>query len=392
MSENMEIEAAGPKGKFMKLLSKCLFVAVTAALWVCAGALLLGMLVFPGKTVSMPNVKTDLAADFDNMLTKKLGGVGELNMDSVTLKRVYYLDDLDKVAPKPNPACYGTVNSAAEMAEVFRAAQDLLDGQQTLLTTDTEIMKGSQINYYLDETIFAVTWKQVFSNSVYTFSEVKIAHASQFRRFLADGQYGATTEYTTQEMAKSVNAVVASSADYYGYRYSGVCVNEGIVYRAAGANLDTCFVDENGDLIFAYQGQITDKATAQSFVDENDLRFSMSFGPVMILDGEYVVPYDYSVGEINEEYSRAALCQLGQLHYVTVTANYEPPYYRVNKMSEFAKNLQKLGITKAYALDGGQTATIVMNDQVINNVSYGAQRDISDIIYFATAIPEDEWE
>ena len=46
----------------------------------------------------------------------------------------------------------------------------------------------------------------------------------------------------------------------------------------------------------------------------------------------------------------------------------------------------------AYALDGGQTAAIVMNDQLINKVSYGAQRKISDIIYFATAIPEDEWE
>ena len=60
-------------------------------------------------------------------------------------------------------------------------------------------------------------------------------------------------------------------------------------------------------------------------------------------------------------------------------------------MSQFANNLLNLGITKAYALDGGQTATIVMNDEVINSVSYGAQRKISDIIYFATALPESEW-
>jgi len=29
-----------------------------------------------------------------------------------------------------------------------------------------------------------------------------------------------------------------------------------------------------------------------------------------------------------------------------------------------------------------------MNDRLINNVVYGYQRDISDIIYFATAIPD----
>ena len=42
----------------------------------------------------------------------------------------------------------------------------------------------------------------------------------------------------------------------------------------------------------------------------------------------------------------------------------------------------------AYCLDGGQTAAIVMCDQLINRPVYGQQRKISDIIYFATAMPE----
>lgn len=392
MSENTEVKAVSLKKKIMKVISMILFITVTAALWTGSAALMLGTLVFPAKEITAENIKTDLATDFDNMLGKKLSGVGELNMDSVKVKKNYTLNDLDKVAPEPNPARYGTASSAKELEQILLEAEDLLDGQETLFTTDTQIMKGSKITYYLDDTILAITWKQPINNCVYTFSEVKIAHASQFRRFLADGQYGATTEYTTQEMATSVNAVVASSGDYYGYRYSGVCVNEGIVYRNAGAYMDTCFIDDNGDLIFAYQGELTDKETTQKFVDDNNLRFSISFGPVIILDGEYVVPYDYYVGEINDEYSRAALCQLGPLHYMVVAANYEGPYYRVNTMYEFTWNLIDLGITKAYALDGGQTAAIVMNDKLINQVSYGAQREISDIIYFATAIPVEDWE
>ena len=47
----------------------------------------------------------------------------------------------------------------------------------------------------------------------------------------------------------------------------------------------------------------------------------------------------------------------------------------------------QMGIPKAYALDGGQTAAIAMNHQLMNKVSYGSQRKISDIIYFATALP-----
>ena len=50
--------------------------------------------------------------------------------------------------------------------------------------------------------------------------------------------------------------------------------------------------------------------------------------------------------------------------------------------------LVALGITKAFALDGGQTATIIANDKLINRPTYGTQRQISDIIYFATALPD----
>lgn len=395
MSENTEIRAECPKKKILKLTAVILVAVTVAGLWIGAGALLLGVLFHSEADVSAENVRTDLTADFEYMLSKKMSGIGEIDCGNVVfapVKREYSLSDLDMVAPKPNPARYGTVDTPAELASVLQEAQELLDGQETLFTTDTVILEGSKIHYYLDDTILAITWKQVVGNGAYTFSEVKIAHASQFRRFLADGKYGATTEYTTQEMAGSVNAVVASSGDYYGYRRIGVCVNQGTVYRSDGRYLDTCFVDENGDLLFSGRGVITDQETAQKFVDDHQIRFSLSFGPVMILDGSYVVPSNYYIGEINEQYSRAALCQMGPLHYVVVAANYQHPYNAVHTMSQFAWNLIKLGITRAYALDGGQTAAIVMNNQLINNVSYGAQREISDIIYFATAIPEDEWE
>jgi len=66
----------------------------------------------------------------------------------------------------------------------------------------------------------------------------------------------------------------------------------------------------------------------------------------------------------------------------------EGNYYTVPTVRQVAENLRSMGITTAYTLDGGQTAAIVMNDQLINQVSYGSQREISDIFYFATAIPD----
>lgn len=363
-------------------------LAVTVSL-VLILALLAVMVTLGGSQGSAAAATGDIVDTYERNLTNQMSDV----LDGVlTIPRIYELSDSDIVAPKPNPEGYSEFSSPAEAAQVLEQAQTLLEGQKTLFTEDTVIKEGSSIMTYLDETIFAVTWKQVVDDCVYTCSEVKIAHPSQLRRFLSEGKYNSGILHTTTEMSQSVNAVVASSGDYYGYRTIGIVVLDGQVLRERGHYLDTCYIDKNGDLLFTYAGEYTDKALLQQFVDENDVRFSLCFGPVMILEGEVVVPRSYNSGEINDPYARAALCQMGELHYVVVTANSESPHYHTPTVAQFAQRLQELGVPKAYALDGGQTAAIVMNNTLINTVSYGAQRDISDIFYFATALPEDKQE
>lgn len=306
----------------------------------------------------------------------------------VEVEQSYWLSDSDMVAPEPDQSAYGQTDDPATLQWLLDDAAKLLDGQETLFTTETPIKEGSTVYYYLDETIFAITWKQVVNNCTYTFSEVKIAHPSQFRRFLSEGQYGSGVLHTASEMATSVNAVVASAADYYSYRRGGVVVTNGTLHRSEGTSfLDTCFINEEGDLLFKTRGELKNADDVAQFVEENNVRFTVCFGPLMLLDGEYRVPYTYSLGEITECYPRAALCQMDKLHYVLVAANTEAPNYGMPTVSQFARSLQEMGIPTAYTLDGGQTATIVMNDQTINTISYGSEREISDIIYFATAMP-----
>ena len=303
-------------------------------------------------------------------------------------KPVFTLSDSTMVAPMPNPQCFGQTENPSGLQGLLAQAEGLLEGQGTFFSTNTPIKESSTVHYYLDETIFAVSWKQVVDGGIYTFSEVKIAHPSQFRRFFADNQYGSGKQYTTTEMSQTVNAVVSSSGDYYGYRSIGIVVNNGQIFRDRGHYLDTCYIDDQGEMLFTFAGEITDTETLQRYIDANHVRFSLSFGPVMIQNGENCVPDTYNSGEIDKSYARAALCQLGHLHYLLVAANLEDPYFHTPTVWEFAENLVGMGIPKAYALDGGQTAAIAMNHQLMNTVSYGAQRKISDIIYFATAMPE----
>ncbi len=307
-----------------------------------------------------------------------------------TLKKVYWLSDGAPVAPEPDPAKFGTATDPAELGWLLKAAEPLLEGQETLFSTDVELVPGTKITYYLDETIFAISWKQVCDGGVYTFSEVKIAHPSQFRRFLAGGQYGSGRYMKTTDMAASVNAVLASSGDFYAYRQHGVIVYDGVVRRTNPSMVETCYITDRGDLLFSYTGQLRTKKEAQEFVDENNIRFSMAFGPVLVENGQPKRVRSYFLGQIEDPYPRAALCQKDKLHYVVVVAGAEKGYYSHANLFQFARRIQALDVQQAYTLDGGQTAAIVMNDRPINAAYMGSQRNISDIFYFATAIPNGE--
>lgn len=305
-----------------------------------------------------------------------------------SVKKQYWIRRDAPAAPKPNPECFGETEDPASLQWLIDEAATLLEGQELYFSVDTEILPGSVVRYYLDDTILAITWKQVMDYSVYTFSEVKIAHPSQFRRFLAGGDFAVNQKYTTTEMAQSVNSVVASSGDFYLFRYAGIVVYDGTVRRVHNGIVDTCYVDTEGDLHITGRWDYMDMEKAQEYVDENGILFSLAFGPALVKEGKVCTPGEYSQGEINDNYPRAALAQMDHLHYLLATVNSEGSYNSMPTIHTFARRIQDTGCPVAYALDGGQTAVIAMNGELINSVMYGYQRNISDIIYFATAIPD----
>lgn len=365
------------------------FVLSAAAVWFCGKTLMWSLthVGVPGNTTQGSSMELGIMDRFDMRMTNQISSA----LDGVlSIEKVYWLNDDDQIAPEPNQDNFGTTRDPSTMQGFLDEAKELLGVEDTLFSTDVQLYYDSEITYYLDETIMVITWKELIDGTVYTLSEVKIAHPSQFRRFLADGVYGSDKQYTTTQMAATVNAVTASSGDFYKFRPYGIKVYDGQVMHVYSV-VDTLFITEDGDFLFSYRKEINDKETAQKFVDENNVRFSLAFGPVLVDNSECVpIPGNYTLGEVKDNYPRAAIAKMGELHYLMVAANQDPDrgYERVPDMTEFSKQLQAFGAEQAYALDGGQTAVIVTNDKLINRPSYGYQRAISDIIYFATAIPD----
>ena len=324
--------------------------------------------------------KYDMAVT--NEISKALEGI-------ITIEKSYWLSDAELVAPQPEQEHFGTADSPAELAWLLEETADLLGDQELIFNMDTPVWEHDKIYYYYDETILAIAWKQKIDGCIFTMSEIKVADGSQFRRFLAGGEFGSDKQFVTTEMAGSVNAVVATSGDFYKFRQNGIVVYDGQVQRFEGKYIDTCFVDDKGDLIMSYRKEFSNIQEAQAFVDENNIRFSLVFGPILVENYEATKNFTYPLGEINDEYTRAAVCQLGELHYMFANVTTEPDngYLRRMTINQFAQTLENLGVQKAYALDGGQTTVICMQDQLISYPDYGTQRQISDIIYFATALP-----
>lgn len=383
MSE--DIRETLPKKSTLPLALKIIFCLVSCALtMVVIFQVFIGDVVFP-SIFSGENTQLYLMDRFDSFIDESLTDAKEAVL---SVKKHFWISDSAEIAPEPDHERFGETGDPTSLQWLLDDAAPLLEGQDTLFRTDVEIMPDSKVTYYLDETIFAVTWKQVFGNFVYTISEIKISDPSQLRRYVADNTFDSANRYSTTDMSRMTNAVVASSGDYYRNRNFGIYVYDGEVKRVSSGNFaDTCYVDVNGDLLFTRRGEILDVETAQKFVDEHNISFSLAFGPILIDNGVRCEHATYSLGEVNDHYARAAFGQRDTLHYVLVVANAEGRYNGYQTIHEFAAHLETLNCDKFYALDGGQTGVIAMNHKLINRVEFGYQRLISDIIYFATALP-----
>lgn len=338
----------------------------------------------PPETLPETYEDVHIMEHFDVLISDALDQAKEA---ALSVPKVFWLPEDTKVAPEPDPARYGSTKDPAELQWLIDEAASLLDGQELIFNTDVKLYPGSEVTYYFDDSILAICWKQIFDNYIYTMAEVKVTHPSQFRRHLVNNDYRSKALQTTQYMSIKVNAVVASSGDFYRTRKYGITVNDGVVTRFAYAkDVDSCFVDINGDLILKRQGSFESQEECQAFVDENQIQFGLAFGPVLVENGEQCEPKYYMLGEVNQGYPRCAICQVDKLHYLVVTGNGKAPYLASPSIHTFAKNVAAMGVKTAYALDGGQTGAIVMNDKLMNPISLSKNRAISDCLFFATAL------
>lgn len=310
--------------------------------------------------------------------------------DLAYIKKIYSIPETALSAPRPNEAAFGVTQDMAVVQEVIDGAAELLEGQTLVWNPELDFYPDRNVYYYSDPTILVLVWRERINNRSATIAEIKVADGSQLRRKLAADTYGSSVQAYASKLAADANAVVAMNADFYGFRQIGVTVFQRQLFRFSPDKLDNCFINSKGDMLFVKAGGIGSEAEMWNYMLNNDVLFSLSFGPILVDNGVLQHCDSYPIGEMNLEYSRAGLGMVDELHYLYMTVNHcngQNPRCNVN---EFAELMYQKGCYKAYNLDGGQTSEIVFHGQPINYIDFNAERTVTDIIYFATALPESE--
>ncbi len=285
------------------------------------------------------------------------------------------------VANPPNAAGFLTTTDPTQLSSKI-AASPLAAGKKMVYSSAVPYA-GAPLKAYSDDSILAVGWKESIAGRLCTFTEVVIKDGSQFRRKLTGDMYGSPLRQTPTQMAAQVGAVVASTADFYAYRSVGTIVYAGNICRF-DPNLDTCYITYSGDMLMTYAGQIKTLEEMQKYITDNNVNFAMTFGPIIVDNGQARAVAAYALGEIHQNYSRCAFGCFERGHFLIMTMNYEYGH-TVATLAEETSVMALKGCTKAYAMDGGGTGEIVFGGVMYNRPDWNKERAISDIMYFVSA-------
>jgi len=214
---------------------------------------------------------------------------------------------------------------------------------------------------------------------------IRIADPSQIRTAMSS-YYGSTSTDFGYTMAKHNNAVLAINGDFFSIHNSGYLVRQGKLYRnLPDGDTDVLVIDENGDFhIFLDATREALSAFTGTVIN------SFSFGPALVVDGVRATDLSKEEAAPQKLAHRICIAQTGPLSYLCVAT--EGPENEGSlglTLEQFADYVTAQGCINAYNLDGGSSSTVVLNNKKINSLSTNKMRQLSDIIYFATATPSE---
>ena len=239
---------------------------------------------------------------------------------------------------------------------------------------------GTVIGTYSDsKSKITVTQYRAYDSNIYV-ADVEVTDGTSILSAFANNTYGRNITDTTSDMAEENNAVLAINGDYYGARQSGYVIRNGVVYRSQGSNGEDMVIFKDGSLSFISESDTTTDSLMQKQAWQ-----VLSFGPVLVENGEVAVSENDEVGMAMASNPRTAIGTVAKNHYLFVVSDGRTSESAGLSLYELANFMKSLGATNVYNLDGGGSSTMVFQGEVVNNPTTNgnkiSERAVSDILY-----------
>ena len=234
--------------------------------------------------------------------------------------------------------------------------------------------KGALYSCQTDSVRIAVN--KIEKNSVtYFVADVYIKSIEALKTAFARDTYGKNIYAFPTKTAVNSGAVFAVTGDYYSARSKGVVARNGELYRDVPGE-SCCVLYKNGEMK-TYTGETPDLT---DFASQSIWQI-WSFGPALLTDdGAKINEFTTS---LNDRNPRCGVGYYAPGHYCFIVVDGRQKGYSIGvRLTEFSAIFEKLGCRQAYNLDGGATAIMMWNGEVINK-PYKGGRESGDIIYFA---------
>lgn len=220
-------------------------------------------------------------------------------------------------------------------------------------------------------------------NTNFWLARITIKDPSQLRTTAANG-FDGTRTMAGKALARRMKAAFAINGDYFSYRNDGYLIRQGVKYRDLPAkNRDVLLIDAQGDF------HIIRRATAETLAPFEDKHIvnSFNFGPALVVDGQKMTGFIDNDDAALLGRQRMGLAQVkkGELSYIALACT-GPKWGNSGwTLAQFAEMMKRLGVENAYNLDGGNSTMVMFKGEYVNRVNEQTMRDISDIVYFASA-------
>ena len=239
---------------------------------------------------------------------------------------------------------------------------------------------GTVIGTYSDnKSKITVTQYRAYDSNIYV-ADVEVTDGTSILSAFANNTYGRNITDTTSDMAEENNAVLAINGDYYGARQSGYVIRNGVVYRNQGSNGEDMVISKDGTLSF-----ISEPDTTTDSLMQKQAWQVLSFGPVLVENGEVAVSENDEVGMAMASNPRTTIGTVAKNHYLFVVSDGRTSESAGLSLYELANFMKSLGATNVYNLDGGGSSTMVFQGEVVNNPTTNgnkiSERAVSDILY-----------